>query len=63
MKKIQPKKTPIAKPLCGFRPEAEIYGAILRLQARDGIPISEQLRRAMREWLPKQGVMKKEKTR
>lgn len=56
------KKTPVEKkPLRAFRPDPAIGKAMLRLQARDGISISEQIRRAMREWLPKQGVLKKER--
>jgi hypothetical protein len=30
---------------------------MLRLQARDGITMSEQTRRALAEWLKKQGVL------
>ena len=65
MKKTRREKAPTPKPLVGFRPDPEVYAAILRLQARDGIPISEQLRRAMRPYLQKEGVLtlKKEKTR
>jgi hypothetical protein len=41
----------------------EILAAMARLQARDGIPTSEQIRRALSDWLKKKGVYtpKKEK--
>jgi hypothetical protein len=37
--------------------------AMQRLQERDGIPWSEQIRRALRPWLEAKGVMKAERKR
>jgi hypothetical protein len=34
-----------------------------RLKERDGIPYSEQIRRALRFWLASKGVMKSERKR
>jgi Arc/MetJ-type ribon-helix-helix transcriptional regulator len=41
----------------------DLAAAIAKLSARDGIPASEQIRRALRLWLAKKGVYgpKKEK--
>lgn len=69
MPKTTPKTKPKPKaekpPFIGVLPGPDLYGAMLRLQARDGIPISEQTRRALADYLRKQGVYqpKKEKQR
>jgi hypothetical protein len=42
------------------RLEAEIADAMDALQKRDGIPYSEQLRRALRPFLAERGVLKVE---
>jgi Arc/MetJ-type ribon-helix-helix transcriptional regulator len=41
----------------------DVLAAMKKLQARDGIPTSEQIRRALRKWLAAKGVytVKKEK--
>ena len=54
---------PQKPPFIGVLPGADLYKAMLKLQARDGVPISEQTRRALTAWLTKQGVLtpKKEK--
>jgi hypothetical protein len=52
------------KPLRAFRPDPDLDRAMLRLQARDGMPFSVQIERAMRDYLTKQKVYnKKEKKR
>jgi hypothetical protein len=62
MRKSRPTPRP-EKPLRGFRPDAALDKAMLKLQARDGISFSEQLKRAMEAYLTKRGVYtaKKEK--
>lgn len=40
-----------------FRPDPEIVEAMERLRERDGIPFSEQIRRALRTWLESRDVL------
>ena len=54
--------TPIAR-IITFRVENDILEGMEELKARDGIPFSEQLRRAMRMWLETKGVTKAERKR
>jgi hypothetical protein len=55
--------TQTPKAFMAFRPDPEMARAMRRLTVRDGIPISEQIRRALRDWLTKKRVYipKKEK--
>ena len=46
-----------------FRPDADIYSAMDVLKERDGIPFSEQIRRALRMWLESKDVMKADRKR
>jgi len=46
-----------------FRIDHDLTDAMRRLQERDGIPLSEQIRRALRPWLQAKGVMKAERKR
>lgn len=46
-----------------FRPDDDVYVAMLALKARDGIPVSEQIRRALRAFVVSKGVMKSERKR
>jgi hypothetical protein len=46
-----------------FRIDDDLVEAMHRLQERDGIPFSEQIRRALRPWLEAKGVMKSERKR
>jgi hypothetical protein len=39
-----------------FRLETEILDALQRIRERDGVPVSEQVRRALLEWIGKKGV-------
>ena len=42
-----------------FRPDEGLLEGMEALKERDGIPYSEQIRRAMREWLQQKRVLKK----
>ncbi len=46
-----------------FRIDEDLLEAMQQLQARDGIPYSEQIRRALRPWLEEKGVIKAERKR
>ena len=46
-----------------FRPDDDVLAAMLLLKERDGVPLSEQIRRALRMWLETKGVMKSERKR
>lgn len=48
--------TPSQKRQTAFRIEPEILEGLQAVKDRDGIPISEQVRRALREWLKRSGV-------
>ena len=42
-----------------FRPDEDLLRGMEALKARDGMPYSEQLRRALRVWLESKGVIEK----
>ena len=44
-----------------FRPDEDLLAAMEALKGRDGIPYSEQIRRALRAWLEQKGTLKKAK--
>jgi hypothetical protein len=46
-----------------FRLETEILDALVAIRNRDGIPVSEQLRRALKSWIATKGVTKTERKR
>jgi len=46
-----------------FRPDKEDLEAMEALRVRDGVPFSEQIRRALKSWLAEKGVMKSERKR
>jgi hypothetical protein len=48
--------TPSQKRQTAFRIEPEILAGLQEVKTRDGIPISEQVRRALRDWLQHRGV-------
>jgi hypothetical protein len=50
--------TPIRK-VATFRVDDDLLEAMRRLQERDGMPLSEQIRRALRPWLELKGVIRK----
>lgn len=39
-----------------FRLEEELLAALQEIRDRDGIPVSEQVRRAIRNWIDSKGV-------
>jgi hypothetical protein len=49
--------TPIRR-VATFRVDDDVLEAMRRLQERDGMPLSEQIRRALRPWLEAKGVIK-----
>jgi Arc/MetJ-type ribon-helix-helix transcriptional regulator len=49
--------------LYNFRIDAELDEGLKLVKERDGISESEQIRRAVREWLENKGVMKAERKR
>ena len=48
------RKTP--KKLTNFRIDSELLEAMEGIRQRDGVPVSEQVRRAIQDWLKKRGV-------
>jgi hypothetical protein len=46
-----------------FRVDADLLAGMETLKDRDGIPLSEQIRRALREWLTGKGVIKADRPR
>jgi predicted DNA-binding protein len=55
--------SPSAKRQTAFRIDPEIMDALQALKERDGIPISEQVRRALRAWVDQKGLIKPERKR
>jgi hypothetical protein len=51
--------TPSDKKQTAFRIDPDILEGLQEIKARIGIPLSEQVRRALRAWLDAQGVRKK----
>jgi len=47
----------------GFRIEPEILDGLKAVKERDGVPISEQVRRALTAWLIDRGVTKTDRAR
>jgi Ribbon-helix-helix protein, copG family len=54
--------TPIRR-VATFRVDDDLLEGMRRLQERDGMPLSEQIRRALRPWLELKGVLKTERKR
>jgi len=48
--------TPSTKKQTAFRLDPEILDGLLLVKERDGVPLSEQVRRALRAWLKEKGV-------
>jgi hypothetical protein len=46
-----------------FRLEEDLVEGLREIKERDGIPVSEQVRRALRAWLKERGVQKTERKR
>jgi hypothetical protein len=49
--------TPSTKKQTNFRIDPDIMEGLQRIKQRDGIPLSEQVRRALRLWLDEKGVV------
>ena len=56
-----PKTPTIEKTFMAFRPTPALVEAMAALTERDGISASEQIRRALVEWLHTKGVLPDEK--
>jgi hypothetical protein len=48
--------TPSDKKQTAFRLEPDILEGLQAIKVRDGVPISEQVRRALRDWIESKGV-------
>ncbi len=46
-----------------YRPDNDTFAAMTALRERDGVPFSEQIRRATRAWLEAKGVLKSDTIR
>ena len=46
-----------------FRPDEDLLHAMETLRDRDGVPFSQQIRRALRQWLEEKGVLESERKR
>jgi hypothetical protein len=46
-----------------FRIEADLLEALQEIKRRDGVPVSEQVRRALQAWVESKGVTKTERKR
>jgi len=55
--------TPSQKKQTAFRIDPDILEGLQEVKTRDGVPLSEQVRRALRHWLKSKGVMKAERKR
>jgi len=55
--------TPSQKKQTAFRLDAEIIAGLQAIKERDGIPLSEQVRRALNAWLAEKGVVKAKRKR
>lgn len=47
----------IRQTVLSFRPDDDIYEAMKLLRERDGVPLSQQIRRGLRAWLETKGVL------
>jgi hypothetical protein len=46
-----------------FRLDEDLLAALQAIKVRDGIPLSEQVRRALQAWVEQKGVVKSERKR
>lgn len=53
----------VQRRLYNFRIDADLDAGLKRVKDRDGISESEQIRRAVREWLEQRGAIKAERKR
>lgn len=57
-----PVVSPNLKPAT-FRIDRDLLAQLEQVRDRDGVPVSEQVRRALADWLVKKGVRKADRTR
>jgi hypothetical protein len=55
--------TPSSKAQTAFRIDPDILDGLREVKERDGVPISEQVRRALTAWLESKGVNKTDRKR
>ncbi|MDP1568962.1 MAG: ribbon-helix-helix domain-containing protein [Vicinamibacterales bacterium] len=55
--------TPSTKKQTAFRIDPEILEGLRQVKERDGVPVSEQVRRALTAWLADRGVIKADRKR
>jgi len=48
-----------ARRITAFRVDEDLLDGLRRVQERDGVPVPEQVRRAIRTWLESKDVMEK----
>ena len=53
----------LTRKIATFRLDDDLLNGLKAVQKRDGIPPSEQARRAIRRWLEAKGVLKSERKR
>ena len=46
-----------------FRIEPDVLEALQEIKRRDGLPVSEQVRRALLKWVVSKGILKTERKR
>lgn len=46
-----------------FRIESDLLDALQEIKRRDGVPVSEQVRRALQAWVESKGVRRAERKR
>ena len=51
------------KKLYSFMIDPDLAAALKTVKEQDGVPESEQIRRALRQWMEQRGVMKAERKR
>jgi hypothetical protein len=56
-------RMPLMRRIATFRLDEDLLSGLKAVQDRDGIPPSEQARRAIRAWLEAKGVVKAERKR
>jgi hypothetical protein len=58
-----PVVTPSTKKQTAFRIDPEILDGLRTVKERDGVPVSEQVRRALVAWLDEKGVTRADRKR
>ncbi|MBK9241583.1 MAG: ribbon-helix-helix protein, CopG family [Acidobacteria bacterium] len=55
--------SPSAKKQTAFRIDADVLDGLKAIKERDGVPVSEQVRRALSAWVESRGVTKADRKR